>query len=621
MPVTLPSLGTAAVAAERTFRRFPLALIAAAVAATGAILGIQEVGPDWSHLQLVATASLGIALFTALTLIGERQQRRGLATGLLSALGVLALAGYFAGWAHWSDPVRFCRYAQLSLVFHLLVVTGPFLGRRLPNAFWQFSRVLLERGLLAAAFTGTLFVGVALALVALDKLFGVDVPPTAYARIWFVIAFVFSSWLFLGGVPEDPAALETRRDYPAALRIFSQYALVPLVSVYLVILTVYLGKVVITWAWPNGWIGNLVSGVATAGIFAILLVQPLTADPEQRWIATFARQFWIAIIPSTAMLWLALYQRVHQYGVTEPRYVVIALSIWLFALALYFVITRSGNIRIIPMSLGVGALLTLAGPWGPYAMSEASQMGRLRAVLARSGMLANGAVHHPARDVAAADQAEISAILRYLIQTHGTGSIAPWFADSGARRVVLEAGVRGKESDAATDQWSAVVAARLGVPYVGRTVGPLGTRNFSYTAAEAGALPLRGYDYLVTIGDSAAGGAADSSWAASWSRQPFALRVLRQRDTLLVIPLDSLFARLRAEARRPRLAAGNPRRAGPPGRFGAETATLPADLFVTDAESEGARARVYLRLIAGRDSAGTARVESVTGRVLLAVRK
>ena len=41
--------------------------------------------------------------------------------------------------------------------------------------------------------------------------------------------------------------------------MFAQYTLVPLVSMYLVILTLYFGKVVVTWDWPQGWIGYLVS--------------------------------------------------------------------------------------------------------------------------------------------------------------------------------------------------------------------------------------------------------------------------------------------------------------------------------------------------------------------------
>jgi hypothetical protein len=620
MPLALPSLGAAVAVAGRTLRRFPLALVAAALAATGSVLGIQDAGPDWSHARLVAASSLGIALFTATVLIAERQRRRGLATALLSLAGVLVLAGYFAGWPHWSDPVRFGRYVQLSVLFHLLVVTAPFVGRGLPNAFWQFNRVLLVRALLTAAFTFTLFVGLGLALAALDKLFGVDVPGTAYPRVWVVIAFVFSSWLFLGGVPEDPAALEERRDYPAVLRVFSQYALVPLVSAYLVILTLYLGKVVVTWAWPSGWIGNLVTGVGAAGIFAILLVHPLTDDPEQRWIATFARQFWIAIIPSIAMLWLALYQRVHQYGVTEPRYAAIALSVWLFALALYHVVTRSRNIRVIPLSLGAVAIVTFAGPWGPYAMTEASQVGRLRAALERNGMFAAGTVRRPAREVSAEDRAEISGVLRYLVESRRTAVIAPWFADAGARRAVLTAGERGAEYEMSADPWASIVARRMGVTYAFRPGGNAATRTFSFTSVEPAAIPLQGFDFLIGIRDSASA-APDTSFAATWSARPFALRIARRGETLLVVPLDSLYARLRAEAKRPGATTSGPRRTGPRWGVPEDAATLPPALFVTEAEGKGVRVRVHLRLIAGFDSAGAARVETVTGRVLLALRK
>jgi len=284
------------------------------------------------------------------------------------------------------------------------------------------------------------------------------------------------------------------------------------------------------------------------------------------------------------------------------------------------VISRSRNIRVIPVSLGVLAIVTFAGPWGPYAVSERSQVGRLRTVLERNGMLVEGKVRRPPTEVDVADQAEISGVLRYLITDHGTSSIAPWFADTNARRLVLTAGVRGVETGLAAEAWSSIVARRMGVPYVTRTVGPAGVRNFSYTSDEAGAIPVRGYDYLVTFRDTVLR-TTDTSFTATWSRRPFAVRIVREADTLLVIPLDSMYARLRAEAKRPGATAANPRRNGRMMFVSENVATLPADLFVTEAEGRGVRARVYVRLIAGKDSAGTARVETVTGRVLLAVRK
>ena len=54
-------------------------------------------------------------------------------------------------------------------------------------------------------FSGVLFVGIAIALGALDKLFGVDIEPETYLRIWIVVAFVVNTWIFLATVPEDLA--------------------------------------------------------------------------------------------------------------------------------------------------------------------------------------------------------------------------------------------------------------------------------------------------------------------------------------------------------------------------------------------------------------------------------
>ncbi len=609
MPLSLPSLGAVAIASRRTLLRFPLVLAAAAIAAAGAVLAIEEVGPDWLHGRLVAAASLGIPLFLAAALLAERQRRRAAAQAALALAALVVAGAVFAAWPHWSEPVRVGRYAQLSVTFHLLVLLAPFGVRERPVAFWQFSRALLERLLEAAAFTGTLFAGLALALAALDKLFGVDVPGNAYARLWVVIAFVFNTWFFLGGVPAEPAALEERRDYPAALRAFAQYALIPLVTVYLVILTLYLGKVVVTWNWPSGWIGWLVSGVAGAGILALLLVQPLIDDPEQRWVATFARQFWVAVLPSIVMLWLALYQRVHQYGITERRYLLFALSLWLAALAVYYTVSRSRNIRMIPVTLCVAALVTFGGPWGAYSVSEASQVGRLRATLERAGMFAAGTVRRPAGEVSSEDRAEISAITRYLLETHGTAAIAPWFADTAARRAVLAADRALALSPDAADQVTASVVARLGVAYVGRgAVRTGGTiSRFYHPAAEPGRLDVRGFDYLLSI-TVPGKPAADTGYQASWSGNPPVVRVVRARDTVAVVRLDSLVARLtRGQgAPAPGFAARDVRR---------------AEAFVLEAASARARVRVVLSGVGVRDSAGTQRVDRVSGRVLLALKR
>lgn len=82
----------------------------------------------------------------------------------------------------------------------------------------------------------------------------------------------------------------------------------------------------VTGSWPSGWISYLVSGLAVVGIFSLLMVHPDRMDAKHGWIDRYARAFWIAIVPSAAMVLMALWQRVDQYGVTERRYLLGVLA-------------------------------------------------------------------------------------------------------------------------------------------------------------------------------------------------------------------------------------------------------------------------------------------------------
>jgi len=595
MRLELPSLGAVLDVALGTAKRFPLVLAAAFLAATSAILNFEDLGPDALHDRLLAAATLGLPLLTALTLFGERFAQRPGARALVGLVGIAALAGVYLAWPGWSDELRFARYAQLTVAFHLSAAFLPFVGRDRPNAFWQYNRTLFVRANAAGASSATLWAGLALALAAVHTLFNVDVPEQGYFRLWAVMAFVVTTWFFLGGVPRDLEALEEQREYPPVLRVFAQYTLVPLVAVYLVILTLYLGKVVVTWDWPSGWIGWLVSGVATAGVLALLLVHPIADQPDQKWVRTFARDFWIAMLPAVVMLWLALYQRIHQYGVTEPRYFLLALSVWLFAVAAYYALTRSGRIRAIPASLCVVTLLTFAGPWSAYSVSARSQAGRLRGLLERNGVLVGGRLQRPARPVPADDLGEISAVARYLVRTHGVSRLAPLLGDPLVRRVGVGRG-RGEAQ-------VRIVVQALGVEYVRSWGGEGRDSDFSFAASVRGALPATGYDVLLHVrapDDTTAGTDELTAVLVPASRT---VRLARGRETLLVLPLDSMLAGVR------RLRATE-----------TNGADLPATVMSVQAENPRVAAVLYVERVNGRFERTGVKIEGVRGVVLVKVR-
>src|ERR1019366_1190611 len=121
-----------------------------------------------------------------------------------------------------------------------------------------------------------------------------------------------------------------------------------------------------------------------------LLVRPLEERAEYAWVKTFTKGFYIVLMPAIVMLWLATWKRVAQYGITEPRYFLVVLSLWLAGIALYFTFSRSRSIKLIPASLCAVALLTFAGPTGAFTVSRASQVNRLRNLFKRNELLPNG---------------------------------------------------------------------------------------------------------------------------------------------------------------------------------------------------------------------------------------
>src|SRR5262245_12050334 len=199
--VPIPSVRAAAAGARRVAIRFPFVMLAALIAA-GVASAMSGAGRHEEALEAALVASaLGLPLFTALALAAERTGSRQFSL-LLGLLGVATLVALAAAWPHWTGAVRVRRWAQLSIGFHLLVAFLPYLDGREPNGFWQYNRALFLRFLGAALHSTVLFLGLAGALLAIDKLLGVHVHTNAYRRLWSLVAFVFNTWFFLGGVPE-----------------------------------------------------------------------------------------------------------------------------------------------------------------------------------------------------------------------------------------------------------------------------------------------------------------------------------------------------------------------------------------------------------------------------------
>jgi hypothetical protein len=576
------ALHDAAREARATAARFPFVLLAALAAAVAAQVAVDANDDDIT--RLIFSAGLGLPLMFALAVTAER---RGWSQA--ARIGTAVVSGLLLVWLHvaargWSNAVMTARYLQLAFAFHLLVAVLPYIGTGTLRGFWQYNRILFLRFLLATLYAAVLFGGLAIALVALDQLFGVDIDGDAYARLWILLAFIFHPWFFLAGVPRDLDALDTREDYPLGLKVFAQFVLVPLVTVYVTILTAYLVRVVVTTTWPSGWIGWLVSSVAAAGTLALLLVHPIRERDDARWVDAYARWFYVVLLPSIAMLLMAVGLRIGQYGITEQRYFLLALSIWLAAIAVYYGVTGSRNIRVIPISLCILALLSFAGPWSAYAVSRRSQANRLEAILERNGMRVDGALRPPAQAVSFEDRKEISATVRYLVQTHGEESLErvdPSLAAAAAGPTPVRPDTAPPNVD---DPKAARAVAALGVEYVNPWQGTVSAgRPFHVWTDDSAPIDVAGYDVLarISLNDSA----RVPVRADTLRFTPTGVGVVRvswRGEDVGVVRLDSLIAALPADSIGGRMQG-----------------QVPEERRTVDVESEAVRLRIILRQLGG----------------------
>ena len=323
--------------------------------------------------------------------------------------------------------ISFTRFLLFTIAFHLLIAFIPFITKGELNGFWQYNKIIFLRILLSALYTIVLYLGLALAILAIEKLFKVNINNKIYPDLWIMLTGIFNTWFFLAGFPLNFSELDLKEDYPKGLKIFTQYILLPLVSIYLLILYAYMFKIIITAQWPVGWVSYLVIGFSIGGILSLLLIYPVRNDENNKWILIFSRFFYFALFPLIILLFLAVKRRINDYGITEQRYFILILALWLLFIAVYFLLSKSKNIKLIPVSLCILTLAASFGPWGAFNVSLASQENHLKSLLNKYSMLDKGKIVKAKDTIAFKDHKQISSIIDYLVSVHGYKNITTLF--------------------------------------------------------------------------------------------------------------------------------------------------------------------------------------------------
>ncbi len=360
-----------------------------------------------------------------------------------------------------------------------MVSFAPFFSKNNHNGFWQFNKVLFLRILTSALYSGVLYIGLALAIWAVGKLWDIHFN-NLYLYIFVFIATVFNSTFFLAGIPKDFDELEKNDSYPKGLKIFTQYILIPLMTIYLVILCLYEIKILFQRTLPDGIVSWLIMGYAVFGILSLLLIYPIREEENNKWIKTFSRIFYIMLFPLLVLLFIAIGIRIGDYGVTEERYTIVAIGLWLTFIAFYS-LWKSSSIKFIPISLCLFALLSVYGPQSAPSISLKSQINQLAKIIqTKNGERDRGA-----------------GIITHITKEYGMTALQPL---TKVPLKPIEQSFANRENGYYNNRWKR--ADTLGKilhidDYYDKDA--IASHSYSIVTPEQSVVKIKGYDYMIDL--------------------------------------------------------------------------------------------------------------------------
>jgi hypothetical protein len=291
---------------KTTILRFPLEIL---IAITGTICAIYLNNDTNRHTheiftKIIMACSLCLVLFLSITLYAARD-KKSITIRFISSfiLGILIFVFVFQ-FSKRIKQLETYQFLSLNLALHLLVSFSAFINKKYSEgAFWEFNKQLFLRILTSGLYSIVIYAGLSFALLATHNLFNIEYYNEIYIDLFYIIFGIFNTIFFLSGIPETNNINSTLiLNYPVALKKFTQFVLIPLISIYLLILLSYEIKIIALFSLPVGWVSNLILVFAIFGILSLLLIHPIANDKGNVWMRTFHRWFYYLLVPLISLL-------------------------------------------------------------------------------------------------------------------------------------------------------------------------------------------------------------------------------------------------------------------------------------------------------------------------------
>jgi hypothetical protein len=370
--------------AKAAFQRFPATLLWVILGSAYCIYVLDHSSYDLydTHARVLLTLILGVSwLIGTQFFLEQLNPTKNKQWIKLIILGLLLL--FYLHLPHFEqsyvNPKFLLRFFLLLFSGHLFVLFAPFIIKWNKEAYWNYLKSIGYAILRSGFFSGVLYIGLVLALLAIQALFNVTIPDKRFGQLFIFCLGVVNTWIYLSDFPKN-VLQQTTIQYNRALEVFVQYILIPLILLYIIILYAYGFKIVLQWELPKGWVSYLVTALALLGFLVQVLIHPVQKIVKSWIINRFYPWFYWLLMPLIILLFVSIFRRIFEYGITENRYLVLLTAFWILGASLYMLLSKAKTLKLLPISLFILAILSSFGFWSAFPVAVKSQISEFRKV-------------------------------------------------------------------------------------------------------------------------------------------------------------------------------------------------------------------------------------------------
>ncbi|BCZ46169.1 DUF4153 domain-containing protein [Clostridium gelidum] len=401
--------------------RYPLTVIFLIVAA---VVNANAINRGEPYYKLLLTFVVGACLGFTLQAAFERFFEKFLHRVVSMVICVVLTMGYFLIVNQYTTTSLETWIRTSVAVFALVIAyiwvpviksTVSF-NESFMSSFKSFFNSLL--------FSVVLFTGISMIIAAIDLLlFQVD--GKSYMHALNIISILFAPIYFLSLIPVYPGIsnktlFKESQDYnrenitrssscPKFLEILLSYIIIPLLSIYTVILVIYIAKNITGKFWTDNRLEPMLVGFA----ITVILIYILVSRIENKFAKLFRKIFPKILVPIVVFQIVSSILRTQDTGIMHGRYYVILFGIFaaVSGVFLSFIPVRKNG--IVAMLLIVFALFSIIPPLDAFTISRTNQQKMLQSVLVKNKMLLDNKIT-PNPSVSQEDKKIISSTLNYL---------------------------------------------------------------------------------------------------------------------------------------------------------------------------------------------------------------